>query len=235
MSAVVVLAGLAWRRLWRGRSLYITAILAALALALALLLPRRIDVAERWEALATFWLSFLVTVGAAVHLASAVGEEIETRTFTYLWSRPVPRTAVLLGKLLAVVPVLAGASLLVLPAAYVLVTGAEAGAHVDWLVRGVAGAIAGTVAASAFAVGAGAIFPRHPFLFTLGYLLAAEQFLWRIPNVANVSFLYHARIVAGLDPGGVGGALLGLALLTAFWLALGLWRVSTADYGAEDR
>src|SRR6185503_12480129 len=38
-------------------------------------------------------------------IASSIGEEIEDRTITYLWSRPIPRWAVLIGKFLALAPI----------------------------------------------------------------------------------------------------------------------------------
>ena len=51
---------------------------------------------------------FVLAVVPAMFVASSIGEEIEDRTITYLWSRPLPRWHVIAGKLVALAPVAIG-------------------------------------------------------------------------------------------------------------------------------
>ena len=238
-SPVLILARLAWTRLWRGRSIYVTAFLMLVPVAMAAL-ERAFDRGPgRFAVVTETGLRFLVTLAAAIHLSGAVGDEVEARTYTYLWSRPLSRRALLFGKLLAVVPVLVAASAVSFTLAYLIVWGGEAGDHLGELGRALLAAAAGNVAAAAFSVGAGALFPRHPLVFTLAVFLSAEQVLFLVPNAASASILYHVRAVAGLpgpvDAPGLVGALVGLAVLSAIWLAVGVWRVERAEYATVDR
>ena len=93
--------------------------------------------------------------------------------------------------------------------------------------------------ASAFAAGIGAIFHRRPFLVTLGWLLAAENLLAWVPSVAQVSILYHARVVAGLPTESWSRAtpassiVIGL-LVAGAWLAAGAAWIRRAEYAAAE-
>src|SRR5262249_17321703 len=44
------------------------------------------------------YLVLLLPLAPVLLASSVVGEEIEDRTFTYLWARPAPRAALVLGK-----------------------------------------------------------------------------------------------------------------------------------------
>lgn len=55
----------------------------------------------------------------------------------------------------------------------------------------------GAGAASAFAVGAGELFPRHPFVFVVGYVFVVEQ-VPPFPAVKNLSLYYYLHAISGV-------------------------------------
>jgi hypothetical protein len=241
IPAIVALARLTWLRLARGRTLWITALLFLVPIVLAALTLVRIeDPALRWSIVAELSFRSLVLLAPVLHLAPVIGEENEGKTYTYLWSRPVPRAALVLGKMAAIVPLLVAVTLVGLGLGFLLVALGPGEVQGGWLPRALLGAAAGVVAASCFAVGIGALVPRHPLVVCLAYIFIAEQILPVIPAVQNVSVLYHAQHVARLprSPLGhgetTGAALLALALLSAAWLAIALWRVRRIEFGSAD-
>jgi hypothetical protein len=95
-----------------------------------------------------------------------------------------------------------------------------------------------TIGSSAFAIAIGALFTRYPLVFALGWF-AADQILFLVPNVAKLSPLYHARVLAGqpqlaseLEP--LASAAVWLVSLTAGLLAIAIWRVRKAEYARAD-
>ena len=240
MSAAWVIARLSWLRLRRGRALWILGLLWLLPpLVAAVLLGEPADPWERWRAVSEMTLRLLVTVAAAMLLAPAVAEEVESKTYTYLWSRPMPRGALLVGKLIAATPVLLAGFALSLTAAFFVALGREAPDHWGWYLETLAAAAADVVASGALAVGAGALFPRHPFVFVMGYVLVIEQLLPFVPVAQKLSILAQVGALAGL-PGPAFGArpveaLSMLAILSAAWLAVGQWRVHGTEYATADR
>jgi hypothetical protein len=113
-----------------------------------------------------------------------------------------------------------------------LVAGGTTGA--DDLMAGLAGAGASALGCSLFAVGGGALFPRQPMLFTMGVFLTVEQFLFAIPAAKHLSIVSHTRVIAGLEAdGSKAAAAFGLALLSAGWLAIGLYRNATVELAAS--
>jgi hypothetical protein len=203
MRDVWILAGVARKRLWRGRAIWVVGLLAVLSPLIAAWARAE---GERWEVSGQFTMRVFVMIAAALLLASAVGEEIEAKTYGYLWSRPIARSTLILGKLVATVPVLLGLALLSMSLAF---------------------------------LGVGAIFPRHPFVFILGWFMLAETALSVIPNVSNLSILHHALVVGGIatDSAGIPDVPFSLGALfvqSALWLGVGLWRVSVTEYGRAD-
>src|SRR6188508_2102736 len=89
-AAVRLIAAVTWRRMLRGRALPIGIVIA--------LLPTMFAVAIRGfgvepgggEVMFSFELLVTAVLGAML-VGSSIGEDIEDRTSTYLWSRPVAR------------------------------------------------------------------------------------------------------------------------------------------------
>jgi hypothetical protein len=238
---VIAIARLTLRRLLRGRTLWVTALLLLMPILLAAAASIDIErAADRWSMVAEISFRSLVLLAPVVHLAGALGEETEGRTYTYLWSRPIRREAVILGKMLAVTPVLAVLAPAALAAGYAIVAAGRGASDPAWLLRAMPAAALGVVAASAFAVGLGALVPRHPLVAALSWVALAEQVLPAVRSVQNLSALYHVEVIADLpsSPNGVsgdpGGAALALVVLTAIWLGVALARVRSYEPGSAD-
>jgi hypothetical protein len=240
LAAARVIARLTWLRARRGPMVWVT--VGLLSLPLAMLWVEQTfwqnATTSSWETLMAFLLRFPLPVAAGLHLAPAIGEEIDDKTYTYLWSRPIPRQAILYGKILAVAPRLALAFFACCAVSWLIIFGGNAGAHVDELVLGAAAVTGAVCAASALSVGVGALFPKHPFVFVLAYVVGGDNLLSIIPAVGKLSINYHA-IGLALDGSQVGASsaingAIGLVTLTAAWLAIGVWRVQASEYARAD-
>jgi ABC-type transport system involved in multi-copper enzyme maturation permease subunit len=218
-QAVRAIAGLTLRRVSRGRTLWIAALIAAVpvmfgAVLHVLLGPRR-DMADN---MLLFQLLVLAVL-PPMFIASSIGEEIEDRTITYLWSRPIPRWAVVIGKLLALAPI---AMVLVvaswhLACALGLQSMPSPRSHL---------ALA-AVALSAISTGIAVLVPRHGMALTIGYLLF-DFWIGIIPaSIQNLSVLHHVQAISFPKPEGtdVPTAAAWLVAVAAAWLGLGLWRI----------
>ena len=240
MSATLAIARLNWKRMLRGRALWVTLLLLLVPIGVALLaLLYESDPRERWTGVATISLRALVLLAPILHLSTAISEENDGKTYTYLCSRPVPRQALILGKMLAVTPVTLLLAAAALSVAFAIIATGPGEADVAMLLRALAASAAGVIAASCFAVGVGALVPRHPMVVALGWILFGEQILSFTPAVQNLSVLFHVHAIAelqGVDMGGDGAlpAYLGLLLLSAFWLGVAMWRVRKLEFGSAE-
>jgi hypothetical protein len=236
---IAAIARLTWKRLWRGKSIWVTAILLLVPIGLAAMAVAGVPQAsERWGIVGEITLRSLVMLAPVLHLAPAVGEESEGKTYSYLWSRPVPREALVLGKMLAVTPLLALLAAGAVAAAWAI-SSAGAGPAGDpaWLGSTLLAAVLGVVTSSCFAVGVGSLFPKHPLVIAFGYIFLAEQALPEINAVQNLSVLFHTQQVAKLPTwhhADDGGGAIGLAVLAAFWLAIAIWRVRNTEFGSAE-
>ncbi len=224
MNAVMVIARLTWMRLVRGRAIWLVLVLLCLPIGAAWLVRA---VGRDWSSVE--WLAHVTLVSAAILLSGAVGEELENKTHTYLWARPISRDALILGKFVAIVPALLLASLATTAAAYLI-----AGESGWQMLRTLASHALAGLAASAVSVAVGALFPKHPLVVAVGYLLAADSIMYFLPaSLRQLSILTHADALAnGEAPG---QAAVALFLHTAFWLGLAIWRGRTAGYAGVDR
>jgi ABC-type transport system involved in multi-copper enzyme maturation permease subunit len=180
--------------------------------------------------------------------SAVVTEEIEDRTITYLFSRPIPRSAVLLGRWLAalvVVSVALGSSALL--TAWIASTSKAPGPIVDagiaWPL--LAAALLGGAVYSGLFAAAGVVF-RHPMIAGLGYAFAIEGLLANLPgkNQALTVQYYLRSVIAATgsrpwqDIEGFStsrfdtleGALATLAVLLLGVLALASWRISRKEF-----
>lgn len=235
--AAAVLARLTLLRLMRGKVLWISAFLALVPLVVLVLVDvPGASLRQQWQSFSPL-LTLLVAVLPALHLAPAIAEEIEDRTFTYLWSRPFPRWSLLAGKLLALVPTVCALLGVTMAGAFALNFGAELGDHVALLGHGVAAMAVGVWAASAAAMGVGSVVPRHATAVALVYLLILDTPVGAMPfAIHNLSLTYHIRQIAQasfLSDTSPLESLLWLAGISAVWLGVAVWRISTAEYATD--
>jgi ABC-2 type transport system permease protein len=242
MNAIGIIARLTWMRLRRGRAKWVSALLAVLPPLFAALMqlgPSNEDSDEKWQMAAYFAVQLPVLLATVLHLASAVGDELESKTYTYLWSRPMPRRALLLGKLVGTLPALVVTFLASMTITWAVVWQADAGAHVTELLRALLAVVLAIGASASLALVAGSFFPRHPLALMLVYVIIGEQFIGMVPAVQQVSIAYHAAQVSGAHPpsmlvGDPSDGVIGLVVLTLVWLGLALWKIERAEYALPD-
>jgi len=202
-AAARIYARMSWLRLRRGRVVWAAALLLALPLAYVVALA----LAGHWgrglfDDVCELYFRFLVPFVPALTASTAVAEEVENKTFTFVFARPAPRAALVIGKWAAatlpaiavVVPSLALAWLLA-----GLRFPADLGDSWPHLLRVELAAAAGLAAYGALALALGALFSRHPVMAVLGYLLLVEAGLGSAPIVLDVvAIAWHLRNLAEL-------------------------------------
>lgn len=197
-----------------------------------------------WNAL------LLVSVPLASLLlgVAVVAEEVEDRTITYLFLRPIPRAALLLGRLLPSLAWLAAAATLgvaLLSAAAAGAEGSDAGISNGVKLPLLLAACTGTTVYTILYAVLG-VHVKNAMIVGLGYSFAIEGLLALLPGRNQLlTVQYHLRsLVAGtgddawqrIDGFGTTGweplstAVATLAAVSAVALALGAWRLSRREY-----
>jgi ABC-type transport system involved in multi-copper enzyme maturation permease subunit len=194
------------------------------------------------------WMLELQTILPLVALiagSAVVAEEIEDRTITYLFTRPIPRAALLYGRYLSTIVFLLGTFALgtfLLLAAAARATGSRGGPIVPEISEPLyVAALIGVMVYAALFAALGAFF-KHPMVIGLGYAFAIEGFLANLPgkNQALTIQYYLRSIIAerGSDAfNKITGfrttefesatrALVVLAIVLVLALVLGAWRIN---------
>jgi ABC-type transport system involved in multi-copper enzyme maturation permease subunit len=245
-------------RIFRTRRGWIAVALAAMPVGLALVVRfvSSFEGPPPIEVLVTFtWFFLIQTIVPLVSMVMAsavIAEEIEDRTITYLFTRPIPRPSILLGRWLAValpiVAVLCASAELVVR---LLSNIGDSERSLDWMPAGLHGSILvtammGGFVYSALFAAAGALFKR-PMLIGLGYVFVYEAFLGNLPGAnqkATVqyylrSYLFseHRSLVGEVEEAIFGiplaepaAAVRSLALILIGALVLGAWRFTRREY-----
>lgn len=224
MMGVWTLARITWRRTLRGRALWVAVVVALLPIVFATVQRQTENIAGgRLGRTFTFELLVLAVLPALL-VAGSIGEEIEERTITYVWSRPVPRWALVAGKLVAMLPVIYALSI------------------ASWCAASYAGVrelpspesvLALVVCATALALVGSAIallVPRYSIALVICYLLFFDLPMGAMPAaIEHLSVTRHARVIAGtvVDPDAVSvpAAVIGTLVIALIWTVVGLWRI----------
>lgn len=138
-------------------------------------------------------MQVVVPLTSLVMGSAAVAEEVEDRTLTYLFTRPMPRAALLFGRWAAIAVVLTailalGTALFLLAASRAHGEGPGLDAGVTWPLA--TAVLMGGLAYSAAAAALGA-FVRYPIVIGLGYAFAVEGFLANLPGKNQMLTLQH--------------------------------------------
>lgn len=237
MHACTRIARLTRRRLLRGKVLWIALAVAVLpVLAIAI-------VAWNQPSLWRWWilfdvLSVLLVVIPALLLTPWISEEVDDKTITYLWSRPFPRWSLLVGKLVAVTPIVAALCVIALCGSFVVVFGGQTFEYIDFLWRSVFGFGVGLLGWCAVSVGIGGIVPKYGTALVIVYSMFLDASIGSMPfSIQNLALSFHIHEISRTTSDGLGDVLgstvwvLGLSLI---WLGLALWRVSVAEYATND-
>lgn len=198
-----------------------------------------------------FYLRFTVPVLGVFYGTSLMADEVEDRTITYLFSRPIPRGAVLVGKYLAylactvfvVLPSIVLVYLLVVP-----IRGSLGGSFLD-LLKDLGLLAVGLAVYGALFAFVGAKFKR-PLLVGLIFIFGWEQAALAFPGyLKRFTVAYYLQgLVPHAMPGnsiislvqgifqespGLGASLFWLAAIWAVFLAWGAWLVGRKEYVLE--
>ncbi len=146
-----------------------------------------------------FFIRFSVPVLAVFYGTALIADEVEDKTLTYLFTRPVPRGAVLLGKYLAY---LACTLAVVLPAVvlvwlFIAPVGASLAASFTSLLEDLGMLAAGLAAYGAVFAFVGASFKR-PLVFGLIFVFGWENLVLSVPG--SLKLLTVAYYLQGLVP-----------------------------------
>jgi ABC-2 type transport system permease protein len=213
------IAALTVKRLLRGRAVWIGLGIAALPLIFAVVARSR----GGHVADLVILLELLFAVLPPLFVASSIGDEIEDRTTTYLWSRPVPRWTILAGKLVALVPIV-----IALQVATAVAALAIADATAVTVRAGVAMA-AGAAAASMISAGIATLVPKHGMALAICYVLLFDLPVGFLPaSLRQASITHNVRTLAGLDStiaDAASTAAIAMAVVAGVWLALALYRI----------
>lgn len=186
-----------------------------------------------------FFVRFIVPVLGVFYGASLIADEVEDKTITYLFTRPIPRGAVLLGKYLAY---LVCTTLVVLPSVmivyFLLVPLAEIPGSFPALVADLGILALGLAAYGALFALAGAALKR-PLVIAVVFAFGWEQMAMLMPGYLKQftlafylqALVPHAMPDAGVvsllqsvfrDAPGAGVSLMSLsaAVVGALWLAM---------------
>jgi ABC-type transport system involved in multi-copper enzyme maturation permease subunit len=223
LSTTRLIAAITLRRLLRGRALWVGGVVAALPIAFAALLHQSESRTAGTIVDVTMFETLVLAVLPALFVASSIGEEIEDRTTTYLWSRPIPRWAILVGKLCALVPVIAA---LVLPSWLLAM---QVGVETLPSAASFGGFALGALALSIVAAAIATLVPKHGMALTICYMLFFDLPVGALPaSLRELSVTHHVRVIADMldrTEETAGLAVLGCLLIGAFWLAIGLLRI----------
>ncbi len=221
-AATLAIARLTLLRFMRSRVLLVAGVFALLPMVpFALGAGVDKDVDHRWQDYLTA-MSYMHMLVASLLMAPAIAEEIEDKTYTYLWSRPIPRWSVLAGKLLTGTCV---ASALLVASALVatLVTGMPQPAV---LVMSLLALVLGVATVGVVASSLGVLLPKHAIAASLTYFMVVDLILGSIPFAAARISVSHnvAEIAVGAaDEASIPMSLIWLGAVAAFWGLLALW------------
>jgi ABC-2 type transport system permease protein len=202
-------------RLVRGRALSVSVLIAALPIALCVAMPGRRLVDGPAGAIQLLVLALL----PPMFVASSLGEEIEDRTTTYLWSRPIPRWTIVVGKLLALVPI----SIVLVVGGFIAATMVGTGSPPDGIE--IAGMTFGVIAIGSLAGGVATLVPKHGMALSIVYLVIFDLTLAAVPaSIHNISITRQVGQLVS-HTGGAAQPIITLAVISTVWIVLALWRI----------
>jgi ABC-type transport system involved in multi-copper enzyme maturation permease subunit len=166
-------------------------------------------------AISLLYLRFIVPALGVYYGTSMIADEIEDRTITYLFLRPMRRGAIVLGKYLAYLASVLAAVLLSAALVFVaLVPLTNMGAFIDTFVRDLQQIALGIAAYGALFVLAGVTFKR-PLIGGLIFV-----FGWEPVAVALPGYVRQLTVAHYLQDGLAGAIWLVLASIAAVFLAM---------------
>jgi ABC-type transport system involved in multi-copper enzyme maturation permease subunit len=216
---VATLAAITLRRLGRGKAVWLGVGFAALQAVYAAIVRSHAELASPDH---LFQSSMpVLALLPAMFVGASIGEDLDDRTSTYLWSRPIARWTVLAGKLCALTPIVVALIVAGWAAAMLIATGEPPP------VASCLALAAGATGASLVAAGIATVMPRHGMAMTIGYMLV-DLFVGEMPfSLAELAITHQTNALAGLHggPGALATPLVAIAAVAGTWAAVGLVRI----------
>ena len=216
-DALATLVRVTLRRLTRGRAVWVCVGIALLPSLIAVLFNHSSHIFDVITAAQMFVLVLL----PPVFVAASIGEEIEERTTTYLWSRPIPRWTIIVGKLVALAPI--ATALVVVGWVLAVQAALSRTASTDSLLALAAGALA----ISIMSAGLATIAPKQGMVLAIIYLVLIDLAIGILPaSLQNISVTRQVTLMIGLDePAQRLRPLITMAIIAGVWLGVGLLRL----------
>ena len=218
LAAVMTIARVTLLRMTRGRLIWVALAISVIPVLLVLVVRQDND-----ELLFNTQMLMLAILPPML-VASSIGEEIEERTATYLWSRPLPRWTILLGKLVALVPL----AIAIIVGTYAIA--AELTLHVV-LVKGMIALGVGALATSIVAAGIATLVPKHGMSLSIIFLLFVDLPVGAIPaSVRLVSVTHLASSIGQTNEATpVSTAAIAMVVIVALWMTLAFRRIGRLE------
>jgi ABC-type transport system involved in multi-copper enzyme maturation permease subunit len=222
-TAVTTLASVTFTRLRRGVALWLGLVFAALPIAYPAVSAMTHSAEPSLQHLLD-GVRLLLAVLPAMFVASSIGEDIEHKTSTYLWSRPIPRWGVIAGKLLALVPTVAVLVLASWVACFAVAR--QTAPPVDSCIA----LVEGSIAASLIAAGIATLVPSYALVLTIGYMLV-DMFISALPmSLAELSITHQVTALAQLSNAGeMVAPLVWLIGVSGLWLVIAVVRINRLE------
>ena len=227
-TATLALFRLTTLRFVRSRVLWVAALFAFLPLLpFAFSAGAGDDPHTRW---ADYFevISYVHMLVAALLMAPVVAEEIEEKTYTYLWSRPIPRWSVLAGKLMS------GATLagLILTASALAATAVTGLADSALLLQGIAALLLGALCVGCVSASLGIFMPKHSLAISITYFLLLDSMVGAMPFAgARMSVMHNVLAISGHGPdkNSFAVSLAWLGGVAVFWTLLAIWNLGRKE------
>ena len=229
LQATGSIARLSAKRVLRSRILIVGIVLMALSFLPMLLGAGKSRSPEfRWEHFLRL-ASILQMLVVALFSASAIAEEIENKTYSYLWSRPIPRWSVLSGKL--VVTILLGS---IVSGTCAAIGFALSGvSETSLLFPAIFGLCLGSLTVSCIASCLGLLAVKYSLAVAIAYFLIFDSIIGNMPfALARVSVFHNVSAIAGYgtNAGTTLTSVLWLLGISTFAVTISLWRIARKEF-----
>ncbi|MBK9030375.1 MAG: hypothetical protein IPL61_03390 [Myxococcales bacterium] len=226
-TAVTAIGRLSLKRLVRGKALWIAAALALLPMAVALIASNsKQEPAQNW-AFVHLSLRLTLLIVPPILVGASLADDIGEKSAAYLWSRPLQRWTILVGKLVYLVPIVIVLSSISTALAWVIARDA-AGVDTLDLARTLVGVAATSIAASTLTVMAVVLAPRFGVVIAMCWLLTLDVALGGRAIGARVlaTSFSLAALAEGRD---TMAALVSAAVISLLCLTVALRRVDRIE------
>ena len=169
----------------------------------------------------------LFAVLPPLNLAPLIAEEAKQQTYSFLWSRPIPRWSVVLGKASAVFPLVAMLLAASIATCWMIAT-KPSGVGNEPMLWLLVGMVLGLLATGSVSIAVGVFLPKQAVAASVAYLLAIDLPVGGMPfSVANLSMTHHVRVLAGTADAGAERipSMIWLLSISTLAMMLTLWRI----------